>query len=384
MGYYVYVLLDDRYLGNYNNIYNSEINYKPFYVGKGLTSDKNQRHLFHYKQNCEKSVNPHKCRTIKILKESNFEPNYIIVYESNDEQKVLNVEMELIKFYGKKNDGGILTNITDGGVGGNIFKFIPGLQDKLIKLASDRWSGKNNPNYGKPLSDNFSHQYKIKNNRHWNEGKKMGDSLKEKLKFLRNKNLPMIQMLDTKTGEILDELTTVSAINKYNLSPTRLYNCLKNGGVHKQFHWKFKEKELVILKSLREDYVKPKRINSKIKKIYFKHHFDDEYEYEFKNVTEASINTNYCVGVIRKKCRKNTKKTNIFRYENSEYKLELTGDGRLPIVRIDVDGNKTIFNSVTEAANSLENGSQSMIVLVCKGKRKKHKGYKFEYLNKKK
>ena len=41
---------------------------------------------------------------------------------------------------------------------------------------------------------------------------------------------------------------------------------------------------------------------------------------------------------------------------------------------------RTFYESITEAAKSIENGSPSVIVSVCKGKRKTHKGYKFEYV----
>lgn len=73
---------------------------------------------------------------------------------------------------------------------------------------------------------------------------------------------------------------------------------------------------------------------------------------------------NICVGVIRRKCIKNHKTTNIFRYEGSDYNIELTGDGKKPIIRIDSDGVKTVFKSVTDAANSVENGNDSTIVEV--------------------
>ena len=385
MSYYVYILLDDRYPGNYDNDYYYGVNHKPFYVGKGYYETKNKvkRHLIHYvkcKNMGEKNVNIHKCRTIQILQENNFEPNYIIVYEDNDENRVLEVESELINFYGKKINGGLLTNITDGGVGGDITRFVPGLKEKLRKISSERWSGDKNPNYKKPLDENHSHLYKKNNGVHWNKGKTMSDELKNKLKKIRQERLPIIEMLDVNTGEVLDKLTTIVAIKKYQLNDSRLYTCLNKGGVHKGYHWKYYNEELVILKSLQETYVKPKKENIKRKKVYFKYDINDVTEYEYLDVNEASKYHNICVGVIRRKCGKNNKTTNIFRYENSEYKIELTGDGKKPIIRIDSEGVKTVYKSVTEAANSIENGSPSMIVSVCKGKRKKHKGYKFEYL----
>jgi len=384
MNYYVYVLLDDRFPGNYDNPYYSGITFKPFYVGKGLHETKNKikRHLFHYVKNpisCDGDVNPNKCRTVKLLKENNYEPNYIIVYESEDENLVLNIERELIKFYGKSIDGGILTNITDGGTGGDILKFIPDKKDKINKILSKNWSGEKNPNFKRPIEENFSHLRKINNN-HWNKGKIMSDETKRKIIKTRKEKLPIVEMIDINTKEILDRLTTISAIEKYKLTPSRLYSCLKNGGTHKNYHWKFENKDLVILKSFRNDYIKPK-IKEKInKKVFFKKNINDTVEVEYKNTSEASKEHGFCVEVIRRKCKKNTSYDNIFRYENSEYKIEIPKGVKKSVVKIDSNGNRTVFQSATEASKSIENGNISAIVSVCKGKRNTYKKYKFEYL----
>lgn len=385
MDFYVYILLDDRIDGDYGNPYFNDIKYKPFYVGKGSYNSKNKipRYLSHYKEserNSRLENNPNKCRTIRILKEQGYEPNYLIVFKSNDESEVLDVERELISFYGKKSDGGILTNITDGGVGGNLFDYVDGLKERLRKINSNRWSGVNNPNYNRKKEETFSYNYKLKHGSHWNSGKTMSEYHKNMMKKHRYDNLPYIEMINPETMEIIDKLKTVDAIKKYKLNPGRLYKCLKEGGIHKGYSWKLEGKELVILKSLRNDYQKPKIIRVKQKKVYFKFDINDDIEYEYKSVKEASKRTNYCEEVIRRKCRKNLKTKNVFRYEHSDYILDLTSDGRIPIVRIDEMGDRVIFDSVTDAAKSLENGNISTIVAVCKGKRKRHKGYKFEYL----
>jgi hypothetical protein len=386
MKFYVYILLDDRIIGDYGNPYLSEIKHKPFYVGKGSyqTKNKTYRHLIHYKDSklkCENDVNPNKCRTIRLLKEQGYNPNFSIVFESDDENKVLEVERELILFYGKKIDGGILTNITDGGVGGNLFDCVDGLKERLRKINSDRWSGVNNPNYGRKKEDTFSFNYKLKNGSHWNSGRTMSDEHKNMLKINRYDNLPYVEMINPITGEIMDRIKTIDAIKKYKLNPTRFYKCLKEGGIHKGYGWKYEGRELVLLKSLREDYEKPKSERKKPKKVYFKFDINDNIEYEYDSVKEAAKQTNYCEVVVRRKCGKNLKTKNVFRYENSDYKIELTGDGKVPVLRIDELGNKVIFNSITEAAKSVINGNPATIVAVCKGKRKKHKGYKFQYLN---
>ena len=387
MRYYVYILLDNRYPGDYGNKYNSDINYKPFYIGKGdkLTKNKTLRHIYHY-IGCEKlkeqQINPHKCRTIKLLKEQNFEPNYIVVYENDDEKLVLNVETELIKYYGKEMYGGILTNITDGGVGGDLFKFVPGLREKLNKLGSERWGGVKNPNYNRPLTENFSHNYKKENGTHWNTGSKMSEHLKNVLKECRYNNLSIVEMVDIETLEVLDSLKSLDVIKKYNLSPSLLNRCINHGGSHKGYYWKYKDKELVLPKTSREEYIKPSRKGVNSKKVFFKYDINDNVEYEYKTTYDAAKEHGLNIETIRRKCNSNTKTTNIFRYEGSEYIFDLTDNGKKPIIRTDKDGNKVIFNSVTEAAINSNNGNPSRIVAICKGKNILHRGYKFEYLNK--
>jgi hypothetical protein len=387
MRYYVYILLDNRHPGNYGNKYYSDISFKPFYIGKGdkLTKNKTLRHIYHY-VGCERlkeqQTNPHKCRTIKLLKEQNFEPNFIIVYENDDEKLVLNVETELIKYYGKQIDGGILTNIADGGVGGDLFKVVPGLREKLNKLGSERWGGEKNPNYKKPLSENFSHKYKKENGVHWNTGSKMSDSTKEKIKKHKYDNLSIVEMVNIETLAVVDSLKSLDAILKYGLNNSALNRCLNHGGTHKGYYWKYKDKELVLSKSLREGYKKPPRKGTNGKKVFFKYNINDEVEYEYSSTHDAAKKHNLNIETIRRKCKTNTKTTNIFRYEGSDYVFDLTGDGKKRIIRTDKDDNKVIFNSVTEAAINSNNGNPSRIVAICKGKNILHRGYKFEYLNK--
>ena len=98
--YYVYVLIDPR-------------NDQPFYVGKG----KGDRVLQHYYEwDLNRTSNRHKTRKIKKLQKLGYEPQYEIVFESSDEQTVLDEEKRLIQKWGryKLDEGGILTNIRLG------------------------------------------------------------------------------------------------------------------------------------------------------------------------------------------------------------------------------------------------------------------------------
>jgi hypothetical protein len=79
-------------------------------------------------------------------------------------------EIEFIKLYGRKDGGGILANLTDGGDGtlGLI------VSEKTRKENSERHSGKNNPMYGKSHPKELIEQIRLKNigRVSWNKGKK--------------------------------------------------------------------------------------------------------------------------------------------------------------------------------------------------------------------
>jgi hypothetical protein len=383
MKYYVYILMDDRFHGNYGNQY-CDITHKPFYVGKGFygTKNKSERHLIHYKLSnggCDKSSNPQKCRIIQKLINGGFQPNFKIVYEDDIEDNVFKVETELINFYERKSNGGILTNICEGGNGGDTFTNNPnkeGIREKHRINAL----GEKNGMYGLKLEERPSHIAKL-NGSHWNLGKTMSENHKKILKKLREDRLPIIQQIDKRTFEVLDELQIFDIIKKYGLSYNRLYFCLTKGGEHRGYYWKYKEKELVLKKTLRPDYQKPKRV-IKCKKVFYKKLINDINEIEYNNVIDASNNIGLSIKTIRLKCKMNNDTLNVFRYENSDYNFEGIKSKKIPIIRVDGLGNEVVFDSVTDASKSLNNGSVSMIVQVCKGNRKKHKGFTFKYLKK--
>jgi hypothetical protein len=381
MRYYVYILLDNTKKGNYDNEFCS-VEFKPFYVGKGdfLSKNRIDRHLVHYsetKRKLKKITNLHKYNTIKKLQKYGFDPNFIIVCKDDDEKKILEIESKLIKFYGKFKEGGLLTNISDGGVGGNLFLYIDGLREKLNKLGSERWGGKNNPNYNKPKEKTYSFNYKKENGYHWNTGKKMSDETKIKIKKTKYEKLPFVQMICPETYKIIDTGKTVDMIKKYKLNPYLLYRSLNEGGKHMGFFWKYQKKELVLSKSRVEGYLKPK-IEHKKNKICFKKHIDDIDELVFNNLNDASKETGFNKEVIRKKCRANNTYDNIFRYETREYNFNVKKGRKLKVVSIDKYGFEKIYESATEAAKDI-NGNVSSIISICKGKRNKHKNLTFKY-----
>lgn len=88
----------------------------PFYVGKG--NCKGFRIGDHVKEALSgKSKNSHKRNVIRKILESGKQIDYEIAEFASDEDRAFDLEMELIAFYGRKSQGGILCNMTDGGEG---------------------------------------------------------------------------------------------------------------------------------------------------------------------------------------------------------------------------------------------------------------------------
>lgn len=129
--YYVYVYSDPR----------DEV---PFYVGKG-TGDRAYRHL---KETQDNNTNYLKYCKIKSLLNSGILPKIEIVFESDNEADCLLHEKELIQRYGRKIDGGCLTNIVIDHT-----SFISELAKQprdtsYRKSMSEAKSGPNNPMWG--------------------------------------------------------------------------------------------------------------------------------------------------------------------------------------------------------------------------------------------
>ncbi len=109
--FYVYVLLDPRKSWNADTDFLG-LHYQPFYIGKG-SGNRYRRHLQ------ETSHNRYRDRVVKAIKNAEYDfKNYIkIVVNELSEDQAFTLERILIKYYGRRNDGGILTNVSLGGVG---------------------------------------------------------------------------------------------------------------------------------------------------------------------------------------------------------------------------------------------------------------------------
>lgn len=166
--YYVYELIDPR------------VNL-PFYVGKG----KDDRVYFHLSEKSRaKSDNRRKFNKIQKIRKEGYEPEIKIVQYFENENDAYNYEEHLIKKYGRirYDEGGILTNICESSrppkLKGKTYQEIYGdnweeqIQKRMKtkeerknyggvkkhteetkKKISQKVSGKNNPSYGVPCSE---------------------------------------------------------------------------------------------------------------------------------------------------------------------------------------------------------------------------------------
>lgn len=143
--FYNYVYLDPRKPGDYN-YGDLHFDYVPFYIGKGLFD----RCYAHLNETEETTYNLHKVRIINKIKKQGLEPIILKIYENLEESIAFQNEIDLIGIIGRHDKKlGPLANLTDGGDGMTGYKFTE-KQLKNVKLSK---SGKNNPFFGKTLSD---------------------------------------------------------------------------------------------------------------------------------------------------------------------------------------------------------------------------------------
>ena len=116
----------------YVYIYKEPISQEPFYIGYGQNSRMND-HLNEVQTFLDESLsnkeifdlkgNRHKRFKIKKILESGCEPIIIKVLENATKRDAIDEEIRLIALYGRADKGlGPLTNMTDGGNGGNIIE----------------------------------------------------------------------------------------------------------------------------------------------------------------------------------------------------------------------------------------------------------------------
>jgi hypothetical protein len=189
--YYVYELIDPRV-----NI--------PFYVGKG----KNDRVYFHLSEKSRaKSDNERKFNKIQKIRECGYEPEIKIVKYFDNEDDAYFYEELLIQKYGRirYDENGILTNICESSrppkLKGRTYKEIYGdnweeqiekrrkvqieaggygpkkHSEETKKKISEKVSGKNNPSYGIPCSEERKRKISERAKERFAEGFKSSSSV---------------------------------------------------------------------------------------------------------------------------------------------------------------------------------------------------------------
>lgn len=108
--YFVYCFLDTRKPGEYH-FGDISFNYEPIYVGKG----KGNRHQNHYK--LYKTRNTRFYSKIESIIKDGFQADFLILKDNLSENESFKYEKYFIDLIGKIENGGPLTNLTDGGQG---------------------------------------------------------------------------------------------------------------------------------------------------------------------------------------------------------------------------------------------------------------------------
>lgn len=136
--YYIYVYLNQLKCGIWT-YHDHTFEYQPFYIGKG----RNKREIIHLCPSMltTKSI---KNSTIKsIINESGEMPIHYRIYSGLTNKEAINIEIDMIKHFGRKDNGtGILANHTDGGDGANNFsietlKKVGGKKRKVYQYSLD-------------------------------------------------------------------------------------------------------------------------------------------------------------------------------------------------------------------------------------------------------
>lgn len=149
--YYVYAIIDPR-------------NNKPFYIGKG----KKNRYLDHSKETKENTSNIYKFNKIQKILKCNLTIEYLFLhFNIIDENMAYNIEKYYINLFGRKIDGGILTNICKNNIppsrNGRIVS--KETREKISKkqrgILNHRY-GKTNSNESNILRRNFNIENNIK------------------------------------------------------------------------------------------------------------------------------------------------------------------------------------------------------------------------------
>lgn len=237
--YYVYVYLNQLNSGVWTYL-DHTFNYQPFYIGKGRA----KREGVHL---CPSllSIKSMKNSIIKsIINELDETPIHYRVYTGLTNDEALNIEIEMIKHFGRKDNGtGILGNHTDGGEGGNNFSDVT-----LEKIGRSRRKKKL---YQYSLKGDFIREWEsvgatnseFKSSSNISTSIKRGgtyggyiwsyekcDSVNSKIKYQMPIKYANIQQIDTKTNKIIhifaDALEIETELGLRKGARNKIYECI--------------------------------------------------------------------------------------------------------------------------------------------------------------
>lgn len=115
--YYVYIYLNQTKKGKWS-FKDLQFDYQPFYIGKG----RKKRDITHLCQYSLKTNNLKNSIIKSIVNKTGEQPIHHRLYENLSNSEAIELEIKLIKHFGRKdNKSGILANGTDGGDGANNF-----------------------------------------------------------------------------------------------------------------------------------------------------------------------------------------------------------------------------------------------------------------------
>ena len=164
MNYYVYAYLDERQIIN-QEIYGFNFKYRPIYIGKG----KNKRMYDHF--NDRKRFNTMFYNKLnKMIKEGN-NPLVIKVKEFYKEEDALFFEKELISIIKNIKNGGLLYNLSEGGIGNSGYKHTEeykkrrreiSIREKHHLFFPQDQKGDKHPMYGKKHTEETRQKMSIK------------------------------------------------------------------------------------------------------------------------------------------------------------------------------------------------------------------------------
>jgi group I intron endonuclease len=183
--YFVYCFLDTRKPGKYT-FDDITFEYEPIYIGKGK-GIRPKRHLTLYK-----SYNNRFYSKLSSMINSGVEPIYITIKDKLSEEDAFKYEKYFISLIGRIENGGTLTNLSDGGEGQSGFKF----SDETKKNMSINRTGEGNSMFGKSHTDDTKLKISL--------------SKKGKISVNKGKKLEDIVGID-KASEIRDKLSKVAS-----------------------------------------------------------------------------------------------------------------------------------------------------------------------------